>query len=290
MRLLKSVCTNLVFPASRTDLDEFRRMAEFLAGRGVDGIEFYHDGPGRDRTGRIAADAGLSPVYIAVIPSKEQKLYLCDTDGDQRRKAVAMLKNCLDEAAANGIDTLMINSGRIEADTDLGLEALADSLEQLCNHADAHNYKIDICLEPCDSHMDAMHLIGPYARAVSFVEKMRKRGVPLSLTMDSAHTSEEGEDFLEAVKGARPHCNHIHFANCRISDPADSLYGDKHLGFEYADTPWTPKTLAILFTQLEALYPGEDHLRIALEVLCREDDPYAYFDTMWKSLPFLSEA
>ena len=34
--------------------------------------------------------------------------------------------------------------------------------------------------------------------------------------MDTAHTVEEGEDFLEALTAVKPYCNHIHFANCFI--------------------------------------------------------------------------
>lgn len=288
MRVLKSVCTNLVFPESRRNIEEFRRMAEFLPAKGVRGIEFYHDGPHPDRVGKIAADAGLDPVYIAVIPSKEKRMYLCDLDRDNRRKAIDMLKGCLDECRDNNIEKLMINSGRIQDDVDKGIEALADSVEQLYNHADRRNQKIVMYLEPCDSNMQVFHLIGPYTRAVAFAEKIRSRGMPFFLTMDTAHVSEEGEDFMEAMEAAKPYCDHIHFANCRIDNPADPLYGDQHLGFEYSGTPWSPGALEKSYRKLEELYSGDDELRIALEVLCREDDPYAYFERMWESLPFLS--
>ncbi len=50
MRLMKSVCTNPAFPASRKNIDEFRRAAEFVRGKGAGGIEFHHDGPGADDT------------------------------------------------------------------------------------------------------------------------------------------------------------------------------------------------------------------------------------------------
>ena len=290
MRLTKSTCTNLVFPASRKSIDEFRRMAGFLKEKGVGCVEFYHDGPDRGKIGGVLSDVGLDAVYIAVIPSKEQKLWLCDLDPRARKAAVAMMKNCIDEAAGNGMEQVMINSGRLTADVEAGLEALGDSVEQLYEHAAGKNYPFRLFLEPCDSIIDAFHLVGPYRRAVDFAAMMRGRGFPLELTMDSAHTAEENEDFAEALVQAKPYCNHVHFANCRIADPADALYGDKHLGFEYSGSVWTPETLAALFPKLEALYPGGEPLRIALEVLCREDDPYAYFEKMWDLLPFLANA
>ncbi|MCD8139378.1 MAG: hypothetical protein LUE17_06315 [Planctomycetaceae bacterium] len=198
-------------------------------------------------------------------------------------------KSCLDEMRDNGLRQFMICSGKIGPDPDGQLRALEASVEELYTYAAGKNLPVRILLELCDSTMDARHLLGPTSRCVSFVETMRARGFPLELTMDTAHVAEEGEDFLEAIRATKPYCNHVHFANCLISDPANPLYGDKHLGFEYPDTVWSPTALADVFAGLEALYPGDDELRIALEVLCREDDPYAYFDSMWASLPFLSK-
>lgn len=262
-------------------------MAEFLADKGIASVEFFHDGPDRGKIGEVLRNTGLEGIYIAVIPSKEEQLWLCDPDPMCRAQAVDMLKDRLNEARDNGMERVMINSGRSVADVDKGLEALAASVADLYEHAEKINFPLRLCLEPCDSWMDARHLVGPYARAVSFVKTVRGRGYPLTLTMDSAHTVEEGEDFRAAVMAAKPYCNHIHFANCQIADPLDPLYGDKHLGFEFPNTPWTPATLADLFAELETIYPCSEELRIALEVLCRGDDPYVYFEKMWASLPFL---
>lgn len=290
MRLVKSICTNLVFPDSRKDIEEFRRMAEYLSGKGVKSIEFYHDGKDRSQTGKVLSDCGLEGVYIAVIPSKEQQLYLCDPDDGNRAKAVAMLCACLDEAHANGMTRVLINSGRITEDINRGLAALKDSIGRLYDHAETIGMKLELSLEPCDSGMDAFHLIGPYQRAVAFVKDVRESGLPMELTIDSAHTVEEGEHFLEALKAAKPYCTHVHFANCRIADPGDPLYGDKHVGFEYSGTVWSAEKVLEAFKEMENVYPGDAPLRVALEVLCREDDPYAYFDRMWSSLPFMSGA
>ena len=35
--------------------------------------------------------------------------------------------------------------------------------------------------------------------------------------------------------------------------------------------------------------PGDEPLRIGLEVLCRTGNPYAYFEDIWNSLSFLQE-
>lgn len=291
MKIINSVCTSLVFPESRKKIDAFRRMAEYLSAKGMDSIEFYHDGDGRDKIGPILADTGLDPIYIAVIPSKEQKLHLCDCDEAGRQAAVQLLKDCIDEAQFNGIGRVMVNSGAIQPDVERGLDALGRSIEELFDYAARKNYtSFALTMEPCDTWMHAYQLIGPYARTAAFAKAMREKGLPLELTMDAAHTAEEGEDFFAAMQATRPWCSHIHFANCNITEKDSPLYGDQHLGFEYPNTVWTPDTLGTLVAQLQDLYPGDEPLRIGLEVLCREADPYAYFEKMWASLPFIHKA
>ena len=291
MKIINSVCTSLVFPESRKKIDAFRAMAEFLSAKGMDSIEFYHDGNGRDKIGPILADTGLDPVYIAVIPSKEQKQHLCNIDEDARRAAVELHRSCIDEAQFNGIGRVMICSGAMMPDVEKGLDSLGRSVEELFDYAAKKNYSnFVLTMEPCDTWMEAHQLIGPYARTLAFVKAMREKGLPLQLTMDAAHTVEEGEDFFEAMQATKPYCNHIHFANCNITEKDNPLYGDKHLGFEYPNTVWTPETLGTLVQQLHGLYPGDEPMRIGLEVLCREEDPYAYFEKMWASLPFIHKA
>lgn len=291
MKIINSVCTSLVFPESRKKIDAFRQMAEYLSAKGMDSIEFYHDGDGRDKIGPILADTGLDAIYIAVIPSKEKKLHLCDCDEAGRQAAVQLFKDCIDEAQFNGIGRVMMNSGAIQPDVERGLDALGRSVEELFNYAAQKNYSnFALTMEPCDTWMHAYQLIGPYARTAAFAKAMRDKGLPLELTMDAAHTAEEGEDFFDAMKATRPWCQHIHFANCNITEKDSPLYGDQHLGFEYPNTIWTPETLDTLVQQLQGLYPGDEPLRIGLEVLCREADPYAYFEKMWASLPFIHKA
>ncbi len=287
MKLVNSVCTNLFFPESRKSIGYFHEMARFLSGKGIDFIEFYHDGAERGKVGSILSDTGLKGMYIAVIPSKEKKLYLCDEDEGLRNEAVKLFMSCIDEAQDNGICEVMINSGRMGKSEEAGLKNLAESVEKLFNHIERKNYGVKLLMEPCDSRIDAFHLIGPYRRTYDFVKSMHEKGMPLELTMDTAHTAEEGEDFLEALTAVKQFCSQIHFANCYIRDPADEFYGDRHLGFEFPDTEWTYEALAGLFYELEKLYAGDEPLRIGLEVLCRTGNPYAYFEDTWNSLSFL---
>ena len=289
MKIIKSVCSNLFFPQSRASIDAFREMAGFLAERGAQSLEFYHDGDGPGRVGAVLADNGLEGIYIAVIPLKEQLCHLCDTDAENRARALEIVRRSADLAADNGMGCVMFNSGRIEPGREAEqLDALFASVESIYDYAARKCYALRFEMEPCDSGIDARQLIGPYRRTRAFMERLRGAGLPLMLTMDSAHTAEEGEDFFTAVEAVKPWCNHVHYANCRISNPADPLYGDKHLGYEYTDTVWTFDALDDLTARLDGLYAGSEPLRIGLEALCRESDPYAWFERAWRRMGYMS--
>lgn len=290
MKMIPTVATNLFFPASRRSLDAFEQTASFLSGLGVRGMEFYHDGPDAGALGGILRRHGLRGVYIAVIPLKEQQLHLCSVDEEVRQKAVVLAKSCVEQAADGGIDAVMFNSGRPqEGREDAGLDALYHSFSDLFEYKEKKGYAVSYEMEPCDSRMDARQLIGPYRRTKAFLEKLHSSGLPLKLTLDSAHTVEEGESFPEALKALKPYCNHVHFANCRIDDPEDPLYGDKHLGYEYAGSVWTFEAIRGFFPALERLYPGDEEVMAGLEVLCREEDPFSYFAKTWAELPQLHQ-
>ena len=290
MRIFKSVCSNLFFPESRSSLRAFREMAAFLSARGVQGLEFYHDGDGAEDVGKVLSDCGLDGIYIAVIPLKEQLLHLCATDSENRALAVQTAQRSIDLAAANGMRTVMVNSGRIEPGReDSQLDAMFASFEALYNYIARRDLDVRLELEPCDSWMDARQLLGPVERTRGFLRALHDAGMPLTLTMDSAHTAEEGEDFYEAVKRVKPYCRHIHYANCHIADSTNPLYGDKHLGYDCADTVWSFEALARLTDQLSGLYGEGDTLRIGLEALCREENPYEWFDNIWSRMDYLRD-
>lgn len=289
MRIIPSVCSNLWFPDSRGDIGAFRHTAEFLAETGVRCMEYYHDGAGAAKTGRILQDCALQSVLIGVIPLKERHLCLCGSDDHNRAQAVALCKQLARQATDSGARSLMVCSGANEPDNDAAcFEALLASIEDMSNDIRQYDLPVELELEPCDSAMDARQFVGPYQRTLALCEALNRRGIDLALTMDSAHTVEEGQNFLEALAATRDFCRHVHLANCVIGDPAHPLYGDKHLGYEYQNTPWSFDAINALAGPLESLYPGDESLMIGLEALCRQPDPYAYFKETWARLPFLS--
>ncbi len=283
MKVIKSVCTNLFFPQSRSDAQAFAGMIGFLKEYGVQSVECYCDG--HQRAGELIGRGGMSGVYIGVIPLKEQKKDLCALEEEARSAAVMQAKRDMDRADQGGFDWFMVNSGRRTPGREAqGMAALLRSMEELFEYRYKKGMTLGIEMEPCDSALEAMHLVGGPERALEVCRALEQRGLPLSLVMDSAHTSEEGRDFFQALTLTRPYCRHIHFANCRLDDPQDPLYGDKHLGYEDPGGIWTFEAIRDMMKRLEALY-GDQPLRVGLECLCRQENPFAWFQSTWERLP-----
>ena len=183
----------------------------------------------------------------------------------------------------------MVNSGRIEPSAEsTQMDALMHSLEAVFEYNASRGYDIQLVMEPCDSAMDARQLIGPWQRTKELVNRLHAEGLPLHLTLDTAHTVEEKQDFLEALYALKAYCNHIHYANCRTADPSDPLWGDKHLSFDIDGGEWGVDRLGTLTKKLFEMYSGQ-RLRLTLEALCREEDPFRWFDRMLQNMPYLFE-
>jgi len=287
MQFIRGACTNLLFPDSRNSLAAFREMAAFLKSEGVGQIECYHDGEGApDQIGEILQLNGLDGVFIAVIPSKEQKLHACALGDENRKEAVSLFQDCMDRAADGGMRAMMINSGAIQPHRQEAMARLADSIERLFQYRDQKRYDIALTLEPCDTGIYACQQIGTIRDSLELMEICSERGLPMRLTMDSAHTAECGEDFVEALEKTRRFCNHIHFANCFVKDPASKWYGDMHLDFDHEDSEWDYAKIESAWPRIQTLYSGEERLMASIEVLCRDADPFEHFRQIKRNMGF----
>ena len=156
----------------------------------------------------------------------------------------------------------------------------------ICLSTKKKGYAVSYEMEPCDSRMDARQLIGPYRRTKA-LKAAQQRAAP-ELTLDSAHTV-EGESFPGA-EGPETILQPHPFRQLPHRRSEDPLYGDKHLGYEYAGSVWTFEAIRGFFPALERLYPGDEEVMAGLEVLCREEDPFNYFAKTWAELPQLHQS
>lgn len=288
MKVRTSVCSHQVFQDSQSSIGAFRAAAEYFAEKGLRKLEFYYDGPQSGKLGGILADNGLAGGFTAVAELKAKHRNLCGLDADDRAEALAISERLMDLTADNGFESVMFNSGRIEPGREAEqLDFLFASLEEIFNYAARRGYGFCMEMEPCASNMDSRQLIGPYARARAFFNRLHAAGLPLMVTLDAAHVAEEGEDFLESLRALRPYCEHLHYANCYIADPSHPMFGDQHLSFDYPGGHWSYEKFGALTEAVAPLYPGDAGVQICIEAMCREADPAAWFDRLWENVPYL---
>ena len=100
-----------------------------------------------------------------------------------------------------------------------------------------------------------------------------------ALTMDVAHLREDGEDVISSLKQTLPWCNHVHLCNCLLDDPANLLYGDKHVDFDCPGACWNYDGFRDMFRNIKELYANRD-FTITLEITCRAEENEAWFNSV----------
>jgi sugar phosphate isomerase/epimerase len=274
--------------------EALERTVRFLEGYSFSQLEFYSP-PGHDReTARLFESARFSSVLIGVLALKGAGFSLCSLDGDERTRAVTLLKSCMDRAAEIGSHGVMVNSGFIPGYAPSApaaftapspellrkaCDAYVRSIEEAAEYGEKRGYHVNLLLEPGDSKVQSFQLLGPTARVVETTEQIRKGTAPYALTMDVAHLREEGEDVMASLKQTLPYCDHVHLCNCVMDDPANPLYGDKHVDFDCPGACWTYEGFRDMYRNILDLY-GDRDFTVTLEITCRAEDNEAWFDTV----------
>jgi len=151
------------------------------------------------------------------------KFNLNSTNSDDRRKAVALVKNEIDRSAKRGIKILAVCSGPDPSPGKRSEEKglLAESLGEICRSAAEKGVKV--LIETFDRDWDKKLLIGPMADCLDVVKEVRRKYSNLGIMWDLSHGPLLGEtpDVLDI---ARDFLGHIH-VGCA-----------KKMGDRYVDT------------------------------------------------------
>ena len=221
-------------------------------------VTWMKDAATRAEAARMMSTAGLDVVFLAQTPLLQQKLSLCDLDEAARRKAVDFCKGLIDQAYELGASILGVSSGPDpgEAKREAAMEALVDSLKQLCDDAQQKTQErmLSIALESFDRDVDKRALIGPTSAAVEVAAAVYAQYSNFGLTIDLSHQPLLHESMHDMVLTAVDHLIHVHIGNCVIGDTGSEAYGDRHPRFGY---PGSAMSVEELKRFLEALvYAG----------------------------------
>lgn len=174
---------------------------------------------------------GVQAVLLAGLPLLRAGVALCSA-GEDRRRAIAVVRDTIEQACEAGAGAVLVTSGRADDPRDrvAALSRLVDSLTELAEFAADVAPDLRLRLEPTDTELQHRQLVGATTLAVSIAEQVGERGLELDLNLDLSHLLELGEQPAQSLARARPHCRHVHLANC-VLESGHPLRGDRHPPF-----------------------------------------------------------
>jgi sugar phosphate isomerase/epimerase len=156
-----------------------------------------------------------------------------DLNEANRAKALASLKEGIDEAAEFGAKGFAFLSGKYEEATkEQSYQALLASTKELCAYAKTKG-DLRVILEIFDYDIDKKSLIGPAPLAKQFAEDVTKEYDNFGLMVDLSHIPMIHETCEESILPIKDYLVHAHMGNTVIKDLSCVAYGDTHPRFGF---------------------------------------------------------
>lgn len=230
-------------------------------------VSWIKDSAVRKKTAAMLAQSQMTVAYGAHPRLLSKGLNLNHLDSAEREKAVATLREGIDEALEIGASSFVFLSGRWETATkEEACKALMDSTLRLCEYARSQG-GIQMVHENFDHFIDKASLIGPTPLAVRYAEEVRQSFPEFGLLVDLSHIPLIGESAEEALKPVRDYLVTVDIGNCVKADPSLPRYGDTHPCFGY---PGGENDVAELVDFLDVL--------LDIEFLNEENPPVVSFE------------
>jgi len=197
-------------------------------------ISWIKDDETRKATKQILDSSHLTVVYGAhprLIPTGFNLNDL--TDEENRQKALATMKEAIDEAYEMDAVSCVYLSGKYPPDrVEEALEKLIESTRELCVYAQSKG-SLKVLAEVFDHTIDKKSLIGPADLAKRYADAIAKDFDNFGLVVDLSHTPLIGETPEEAILPVKEYLVAVDLGNCVLKDPSAPLYGDKHPRFGF---------------------------------------------------------
>jgi sugar phosphate isomerase/epimerase len=160
-------------------------------------------------------------------------LNINDTGEEGRQKAVATLKEGIDEACEMGAVGFAFLSGKYEEHKkEEAYRALVKSTRELCAYAKSKG-AIRIVHEVFDYDIDKKSLVGPASLARRYAEEIRAEFDNFGLMVDLSHLPLIRETAEQAILPVKEYLVHAHLGNCVVRDAGLPGYGDAHPRFGF---------------------------------------------------------
>ncbi len=278
MAVRKSIVLTPLVPAAENDLQLFSECVQILAGTETSVIEYYTPPQHMSRTREILSSHNMDTVLLIALIQKRNNWNLSAANVQERTTALGHVMEHMASAREAGISKVLITSGRRSLQyrqEQAAYESLKASIGVLLQ---TYGKEMEIFLEPGDHDIDAFQTIGNTIKAVNLMKDISGSSGNISLTMDTSHLAQLGEDPCESIEAAAQFCGHIHMANC-ILDPGHPLYGDKHPLFSDPEGYYSPEDLkGIGLEFMEKWSTRKKDLIIGCEVISRTAGRFGWLE------------
>lgn len=160
-------------------------------------------------------------------------LNINDLDEEGRQKALANLKEGIDEAYEMDAVGFAFLSGKYEAATkEKSYQALVKSTKEICAYVKSKG-NMKVALEVFDYDVDKKSLIGPAPLALRFAKEIRAEHDHFGLMVDLSHIPLIHETIEESLLPVKDYIIHAHIGNCVVKNPDMPGYGDLHPRFGF---------------------------------------------------------
>ena len=160
-------------------------------------------------------------------------LNINDLNEEGRQKALASLKEGIDEAYEMGALGFAFLSGKYSEDKkEEAYQALVKSTKELCAYAKSKG-SMKVVLEVFDYDVDKASIIGPVDLAKRYAEEVTKECDNFGLMVDLSHLPLLRETAVESLLPVKDYIVHAHMGNCVCKDPSLPCYGDGHPRFGF---------------------------------------------------------
>lgn len=163
-------------------------------------------------------------------------LNINDLNEEGRQKALASLKEGIDEAYEMGVEDFAFLAGRYEEETkEKSFQALLKSTRELCEYAKSKGDMPVLC-EVFDYDIAKKSLIGPADMVKRYAETICAEYGNFGLMVDLSHIPMLHETIEESLLPVQQYIRHAHMGNTVIKSPECPAYGDEHPRFGFPDS------------------------------------------------------
>lgn len=196
-------------------------------------ITTIKDDEARQKVKQMLETSHMTVTYGAQPRLLTTGLNINDLNEEGRQKALANLKEGIDEAYEVGAVAFAFLSGRYEEATkEESYQALVKSTKEICAYAKSKG-SMRISLEVFDYDVDKKSLVGPADLALRYAKEIREEHDHFGLMVDLSHIPLIHETIEESLLPVKDYIVHAHIGNCVVKSPDLPAYGDVHPRFGF---------------------------------------------------------